>query len=331
MKLAPLTLLTLLALAGCETAQSGPPPAARSRWLATAVGRVDSADEARQLVAAADGVIARLHVARGDQVTPGQALIGIDCTPRLAETGARYADSARANAAATLVRQGPRQEEIAAAAAAVQSAQTTALNQQQRLDQAQALITRGFISQRELDARTNDLGAARATVAAAQARLAALRNGARPAEIVEASASARAALGQAQTAKALADQCTVRSPIAGQVLQILRREGEFSGASQGTPLIVVGDMSRLTVRAEINERDAAAIMPGQRAEVWVEGQPKRWAGRVTHLASIMGRRSARSLDPTDRFDRDTREAFVSFDGPAPPALVGLRVTVGFPQ
>ena len=109
---------------------------------------------------------------------------------------------------------------------------------------------------------------------------------------------------------------------------LLRREGEFSGATAGTPLIVVGDVSRLMARAEINERDAALVRPGQAAEIWVEGQPKRWAGRVTHLASVMGRRSARSLDPTDRFDRDVREAFVAFDGAAPPALVGLRVTVG---
>lgn len=326
-----LPLLSFLVLASCGAANSTAPKPAPSHWMATAVGRVDSSSEARQLVAAVDGVIARVHVARGQQVAAGQPLISVDCAPRVAETGARFADSARAAAAATLVRQGPRAEEIAAASAAVRSAETDALNQKQRLDQAQALIGRGFIAQRELDARTNQWNAARANVAAANAKLAELQNGARPAEIHEANAAANAAMGEARTARAMADQCMVRSPIAGQILQIMRREGEFSGASQGTALIVVGDMSSLTVRAEINERDAALISPGQKADVWIEGQPKKWAGHVTHLASIMGRRSARSLDPTDRFDRDTREAFISFDGPAPPALVGLRVTVGFPQ
>jgi hypothetical protein len=44
----------------------------------------------------------------------------------------------------------------------------------------------------------------------------------------------------------------------------------------------------------------------------------------------MGRRSARSLDPTDRFDRDVREVFVDFDAGQSnlPTLVGLRVMVG---
>ena len=46
-------------------------------------------------------------------------------------------------------------------------------------------------------------------------------------------------------------------------------------------------------------------------------------------AGLVGRRTARSLDPADRFDRDIREVRVQLDGPAPPALIGLRVNVGF--
>ncbi len=47
------------------------------------------------------------------------------------------------------------------------------------------------------------------------------------------------------------------------------------------------------------------------------------------LANVMGRRTARSLDPTDRFDRDTREALIGFEQGSPPPLVGLRVMAGF--
>jgi HlyD family secretion protein len=90
----------------------------------------------------------------------------------------------------------------------------------------------------------------------------------------------------------------------------------------------VADLGRLLVRAEIGERDAALVHVGQRADIWIEGTSKRWTGRVSSLARVMGRRSARSLDPTDRFDRDVREAFVALEGPMPPALVGLRVMVG---
>lgn len=316
-----------LLLVGCGSAQGADVPMP-SPWVATAVGRIDSADESRQLVAAVDGVVAQVYVARGSAVVRGQPLLRVSCDPRAAEVATREADAARAAASADTVDAGARVEEIAAARADLDAARSVARNQQQRLDQASALIDRGFVSKRELDARTNERDAARGALDAAAARLDRLHNGARHSERAEKHAEAAMARGAVQTARAMAGQCILKSPVDGRVLQILRREGEFSGASAGTPLIVVGDVSRLIARAEINERDAALVRPGQAAEVWVEGQPKRWTGRVTHLASVMGRRTARSLDPTDRFDRDVLEAIVAFDGAVPPALVGLRVTVG---
>ena len=194
---------------------------------------------------------------------------------------------------------------------------------------AAALISDGFISKRDLAARTNARDTAQAELRSRTEQRGLLQAGSRGSEIAEANASARAASADISVAQSLAAQCILNSPISGQVLQILRREGEFSGASQGTALIVVGDMSRLVVRAEINERDAARIREGQAATVWVDGKPDRWKGHVSQMAGIMGRRSARSLDPTDRFDRDVREVFIAFDEAPPPALVGLRVTVGF--
>lgn len=323
-------LVIAVLLAGCGSAQ-GADPIAPSPWIATAVGRIDSADESRQLVAAVDGVIAQLYVARGSVVVRGQPLLRVSCDPRAAEISTREADAARAAASADTLDAGARAEEIVAARAEVAAARSVVRNQQQRLDQARALIDRGFVSQRDLDARINEREAAGAALDAATAQLERLRNGARLSERAEKHAEAAMARGAVQAARAMAEQCVLKSPVNGRVLQILRREGEFSGASAGTPLLVVGDVSRLIARAEINERDAALVRAGQTAEVWVEGQPKRWTGRVTSLASVMGRRTARSLDPTDRFDRDIREAIVAFDGAVPPALVGLRVTVGVKQ
>ena len=72
-----------------------------------------------------------------------------------------------------------------------------------------------------------------------------------------------------------------------------------------------------------------ALRIGAPVEVWIDGSPRRYRGRVVEMASIMGRRSARSLDPTDRFDRDVREAIVVIDDADLPSVVGLRVTVGF--
>ena len=80
------------------------------------------------------------------------------------------------------------------------------------------------------------------------------------------------------------------------MLQLLHREGEFSGASQGRPLLVVGDLSQRITRAEIGERDADKIALGQVAEIWIEGEGQRWRGHVTGRLSMMGRRSVRLLE-----------------------------------
>ena len=318
-----------LLLAGCDASQGKPAAPAPSPYRATSVGRIDSQGEARELVAAADGVIARVLVRRGDRVRAGQVLLVVDCAPRVGQAQAALASAQQSSAAAALVLAGPRREQIAASRAVVAQAQARQLNAQQSLDRAAALIASGFVSHRDLEARTTERDAASAARAEAQAGLAQLTNGARPLERVAAAAGARAQRGQARAASAALNQCELRSPVDGEVLQVLRREGEFSGASQGTPLLVVGDMRQRIVRAELGERDIAGIALGSPAQVWIDGTPRRWNGHVTELAAVMGRRSARSLDPTDRFDRDVREAIIQLDDPDLPAVAGLRVTVGF--
>lgn len=315
-------------LAACGQAHgASEPPTQHQPWVATAVGRIDSEDEARHLVASADGVISRVLVNRGDRVVAGQSLVEIDCAPRQAEAQARRADAAQADRAAGTVASGGAAD-LAIARAEVDGAAAQLENEEAQLRRAQDIYQRGFLSRSGYDAKVQTHAAAEASLRAAKARLGDLERGRRPAEVAEAATAAVAAHAHAAAAAKLADQCFVKSPISGEVLQILRREGEFSGASQGTPLLVVGDLSHLVVRAEIGERDAAQVHPGQRAQIWMDGGGQRWSGRVVHVASIMGRRSARSLDPTDRFDRDIREVFITFDGSTPPALVGLRVTVG---
>lgn len=328
MRKEPLILILTGLVAACGQARgASDAPAQPLPWVATAMGRIDSEDEARHLVASADGVISRVLVNRGDRVSAGQPLMEIDCAPRQAEAQARRADAAQADRAAGTAASGSAAD-LAVARAGVDGAAAQLANEDAQLRRAQDIYQRGFLSRSGYDAKVQSRAAAEANLRAAKARLTDLEHGRRPAEIAEASTAASAAHAHAKAAAKLADQCLVKSPISGVVLQILRREGEFSGASQGTPLLVVGDLSHLVVRAEIGERDAALVRPGQRAEAWIDGGGQRWPGRVVRVASIMGRRSARSLDPTDRFDRDIREVFISFDGTAPPALVGLRVTVG---
>jgi multidrug resistance efflux pump len=322
-----LALLALSLVAACDAAPSGLSPTSAA-YVATAVGRIDSANESRRLVAAVDGVIARIPIRRGDHVAADQTLARIDCAPRDADVRVAAAAASEAAANARRVQEGARPEEIAAARAEVDAAAAEARDGRQQRELADALVVRGFLARREADARRNQSDEADARLALAHARLALLEDGPRRTEVSAAQAGARAALDRLSRARALRDQCVIRSPIDGVVLSVLKREGEASGASDSAPVVIVGDLAHLIVRAEVNERDAERVYPGQRVDLWTDGAA-HWRGRVTRVAGIMGRRTARSLDPSDRFDRDVLEAFIKIDGASPPALVGLRVTVGF--
>ncbi len=318
-------LIALLGLAACNASAEPPAPA---RYASTAVGRVDSASEARRLVAQVDGVIDSVHVARGQTVSQGQILLTIACGPRASDVAIARAEAREAIARARTVRAGARAEEIEAARNQVRAIEAELRDRRQQNEQGRVLLERGFLARREADARANQLAGAEARLAEAYARVRLLENGSRGTDIAAAQAAHQGAIGQLRRAEALLDQCSLRSPVAGRVLAILKREGEATGAGAGETLVIVGASDALIVRTEVDERDAAAVRQGQRVEIWLTGG-ERWHGRVTELAGVMGRRTARSLDPSDRFDRDVREVLVAIDGPLPPSLVGLRVTVGF--
>lgn len=313
-------------LAGCSPLSASADLA--PRYVTTASGRLDARSEARQLAAERDGLIAAVLVHAGDKVVTGQPLLRLNCDETAAQFRAGTARAAADAANARLVADGPRPEAIAEAQARAAQAASQRTNAADLLARAEALRASGFVSPRRLAQLQAEMAQAEAETAATEAALMAMRQGARPDERAAASARAQGTAGDAAALAAALEKCTLRAPVAGQVLKLLRREGEFSGASSGTPLVVVGDLSAMLVRAEIIDRDAAAVRVGQRAEIWIDGGTRRWPGHVIEASGLMGRRTARSLDPSDRFDRDIREVLVAFDGAAPAPIVGLRVNVG---
>jgi multidrug resistance efflux pump len=297
--------------------------------VATASGRLDSRSEARFLAAERDGRIARLLVRPGQTVSSGQPLLEVGCADVAEEAAAARAEARALAAESRLTADGPRAEELKQGAARAREMETRRADAADELRRAEGMRADGFVTERRLVALKAELAAATAKAVEADAALLALQNGARTDERRAAAARAEASAAKADALAAAYDKCTLRSPIDGKVLKVLRREGEFSAASSGTPLVVVGDVSNMIVRAELVDRDAARVKLGQRAEIWLDGSETRWPGRLVEVSDLMGRRTARSLDPSDRFDRDVREVLVAFDGAPPVSLVGLRVNVGF--
>ncbi|MGE4539364.1 MAG: efflux RND transporter periplasmic adaptor subunit [Desulfovibrio sp.] len=135
-------------------------------------------------------------------------------------------------------------------------------------------------------------------LAASEARLDDLPPSAGKQERQDAQAAVDAARATLATAQIQAEKAMLRSPIHGTVLRKFRLPGEVVSPSRDTPVLTVGDTSKLRVRVAVPEHDIARLAVGQRAVLIPEAFAKhRFTGAVSHLApSLRGPKNARSLD-----------------------------------
>lgn len=83
----------------------------------------------------------------------------------------------------------------------------------------------------------------------------------------------QAQLDQALTTK---ERLAVRAPIDGAILEVNVRPGEFATAGDvKTPLILMGDISTLHVRTEIDEENASYISKESLAKGFLRGNPEQ--------------------------------------------------------
>jgi HlyD family secretion protein len=138
-------------------------------------------------------------------------------------------------------------------------------------------------------------------------------------------------VARAETAAAAAAlaKLTIRAPIAGTVLQVNGKPGELASPTNAQPLLVIGDVSALRVRAELDERDFGEIKIGQPVLVRAAAfRGREFAGKVSFIAPLVeqGRISARGQRNVT--DVDVVEVLVDLTQ-ADPLAVGMKVDVYF--
>jgi len=128
-------------------------------------------------------------------------------------------------------------------------------------------------------------------------------------------------------AKANLEQLAVRAPINGEALQVKYRAGEYVTPG-GEPVVVMGDMSALRVRIDVDERDIGRIAIGDSAFATADSYSgKKFAGKVVEIGRMMGRKNARTDDPTERIDTKILETVIELDNPN--GLVPGQLVTGY--
>lgn len=122
---------------------------------------------------------------------------------------------------------------------------------------------------------------------------------------------------------------TVRAPVAGEILRLHIRLGEYLGdGTVSPPLLVLGATDRMYVRVDIDEHDAWRVHPGAGAMAYVRGEPQLNAPlRYEYTEPYMVPKIALTGLGTERTDTRVLQVLYSFKPGALPAHIGQLLDV----
>ena len=144
-----------------------------------------------------------------------------------------------------------------------------------------------------------------------------------------AEARAKEAKAQAEQARVTLSRLKVQAPIAGTVLRVNVRPGEFAPAGETREgLVLLGDVATMHVRVEIDESDALKVTPSAKAFARVRGYPDKNA-ELSFVRKEMYVRPKRSLtgSGTERVDTRVQEIIYAFDNSALGTFAGQQMDV----
>ena len=139
-----------------------------------------------------------------------------------------------------------------------------------------------------------------------------------------------AARAEVRMAEALLDKTRIRAPIAGTILELNAKAGEVVAPSAERPLVVLGDMSVVRVKAEVDEGDVNKIKVNQVAYVKsISYGDEKFEGRVTSIAPTLGASRIGPRGPLRPTDVEVMEVTIELQGTAAALKPGMRVDAFF--
>ncbi len=297
----------------------------RSPRQVVASGLVEPVTKELRLGFDLSGILDRLLVKEGDQVTAGQALAILRQKEYLAgleEAGAKVRE---AQADLDMHLAGARPAEREQAESNLNRAQIWLEQAERESERREIMVRSNSIGREELERARRDWQVARFEHNVAMQEYILTNDRYRSEEIEMARQRLAAAEAARRSAEAQLDKSVLRAPVDGRILRIFSDPGEASSIFEPAPILSMGDTSTLNVRVEVDERDVARIRMGQRAVVRADAfGEEKFPGTVTRLELSMTPKRLRSGDPAEPVDRSVLEVLVTLDAPGP-FYSGMRV------
>lgn len=219
----------------------------------------------------------------GQTVKAGQVVARLEDAELREEQLARSAQERAARAALNDLQAGSRREEIAQGEAALARVRAEALQAAEDARRMESLFKREVVSRKDLDAARTARDSSAAVVRETEERLRLLKAGPRPDAVRQLQASLESAVSMRALADTRLSQAVLTSPVSGQVLAKHAEPGEMLAA--GSPVLTVGKLDEIWIRAYIPETELGRIKLGQQAQVTSDTWPgKSYTGSVSFIA-----------------------------------------------
>jgi len=239
------------------------PPTSSFEKVVAGVGLVEANSENIDVSCAVSGMVTQLYVKAGDRVGQGQKLFSLDDRDLRADQQVKRTALEGAQARLTKLEQEPRAEDIPPAEERVREAQANLADAEVQVRLIESVTDKRAVRDEDVQRRRLAYKAAQARLAEVEAQLRLLKAGAWAPDIAVAKSEVAQAEAQVKMAETNIDRLTMRAPIAGVILQNKVRLGQFAQCGPlSEPLMILGSVTPLHVRVDVDEHDAWRVRGG---------------------------------------------------------------------
>jgi HlyD family secretion protein len=238
--------------------------------------------------------VSKILAREGDHVKKGQLLVQLNDTEARSQAARAQAQVRSAEADLSVIQKGGNREEVLTLESQITKARTDSDTAQRNLDALRRLRQQGAASPGEVKNAEDQLKRANADL---NLLLQKQKDRYSQPEIARVEAQKSEAQAAFAAAKDRLDQLNIRAPFEGIVYSLPVQQGAY--LNPGDLVLQEADLSKVRVRAFVDEPDVGRLAPGDKIEVTWDALPDRtWEGTVSVIPAVIKLHGTRNVGET---------------------------------